>query len=530
MELDPAKALRLRAESTVRMRPYPRCELAEHDLNRVLHELEIHQVELEMQNEELRSTQLALADHRDRYFRLYDLAPVGYLTLDRAGRIAEANLAAAALLGVDRAELQGRYFASFFEEAQADILHVHLQDTLASQAKHACDLLLNDGGANSGGATAIRMESVAFVEPNSHATWCQSALIDQSVRARAPQVRRNSSSSPEAAAQSDAGTSCQDILIGTSRVMVELKHLLQRVAKVPSTVLLTGESGVGKDAAARYLHASSPRANKPFINVTCSAIPETLLESELFGHERGAFTDAKTRKLGLLELAHDGTVLLDEIGEISAVLQAKLLRFLEEKTFRRVGGSEDLSPNVRVIAATNRDLREEVRAGTFREDLYYRLAVLVVQVPPLRDREDDVVLLARGFLQRYAMEFGKRGIKLTPEAEALLNKHTWPGNVRELKNTMERAALMADGPDIDASNLIVEGFAPMAERIPTRSLELPDQGIKFDELEQELLAQALERTRGNRTRAATLLGLTRDQLRYRIEKYGLTEVSLVNKD
>lgn len=309
-------------------------------------------------------------------------------------------------------------------------------------------------------------------------------------------------------------------LIGSSQAMLNLRARLERVAQSPSsTVLLTGESGVGKDAAARYLHTCSARAAGPFVNVTCSALPEALLESELFGYERGAFTDAKARKLGLLEVASGGTVLLDEIGEMSPLLQAKLLRVLEEGRFRRIGGAVDLHPDVRVLAATNRDLPQEVAIGNFREDLYYRLSVLHVHVPPLRERESDVVLLARHFLARYAALFGREISGFSPEAEQRLEQHRWPGNVRELKNTLERAALMSDGRVIGVEDLEfdVASDAPRA----SRWLELPPDGIKLEALERDLVEQALLRTQGNKTRAAALLGLTRDQLRHRVEKFDL---------
>jgi two-component system response regulator AtoC len=300
-----------------------------------------------------------------------------------------------------------------------------------------------------------------------------------------------------------------DRILGNSSSIVELRELLRKIAASPaSTVLLTGESGTGKDLAARCIHHASARAERPFVHITCSAVPESLLESELFGHEKGAFTDARQQKKGLLEQANGGTVYLDEIGEMTPLLQAKLLRFLEEKTFRRVGGTADITVDVRVIAATNRDLEKAVSRQAFREDLYYRLQVLAVPLPPLRDRRDDLSLLARYFVDEFNREFGKGVRGLADGATRLLESHTWPGNVREL---------LAEGDVLETDDLHV--LAPRGQ--DPSGFRLPPGGVAFEELERELVRQALERARGNQTRAARLLGMTRDQIRYRIQKFGL---------
>ena len=306
-------------------------------------------------------------------------------------------------------------------------------------------------------------------------------------------------------------------LVGESQAIRHLRELIDRVARSPaSTVLITGESGTGKDLVARAIHAGSARCRAPFMNITCSALPEALLESELFGHERGAFTDAKLKKIGLLEQADGGTVFLDEIAEMTPALQSKLLRFLEEKAFRRVGGSAEVRPDVRVIAATHKDLARTIASGGFRADLYYRLAVLSLHVPPLRERERDVEFLARVFVTRFNREFHKRVEGLSPAALQALMLHTWPGNVRELKNAIERAVLLADGATLDASD-----FEFTSGEVSPKRLELPAGGVDLESLEREFLIQALERTRGNQSRAAKLLGLTRDQIRYRIAKFAL---------
>jgi DNA-binding NtrC family response regulator len=309
-----------------------------------------------------------------------------------------------------------------------------------------------------------------------------------------------------------------DRLVGESKTMQAVKGFLRKVATSPaSTVLLVGESGTGKDVAAKIIHFNSDRATKPFMNITCSALPESLLESELFGHERGAFTDAKKQKSGLLELADGGTVFLDEIAEMAPALQAKLLRFLEEKTFKRVGGTVDIRVDVRVTAATNRNLEEGVRTGRFREDLYYRLRVLPLTLPPLRDRPGDVRLLAKYFVDTFNREFHKNVTGLSARALELLDSYSWPGNVRELKNALERAMLLCEGEELTPEDFLMLS-APAREPHP---FSLPPRGIRLEQLERDLVVQALERTGGNRTRAAELLGLNRDQIRYRIEKFGL---------
>ena len=308
-----------------------------------------------------------------------------------------------------------------------------------------------------------------------------------------------------------------DAIIGASAAMAHAKAMLARIAASPaSTVLLTGETGTGKDLAAKAIHYNSDRAAKPFVNITASALPEQLLESELFGHERGAFTDARQQKRGLLETADGGTVFLDEIGEMAPGLQAKLLRFLEEKTFKRVGGLTDLRVDVRVIAATNRNLEAEVEAGKFREDLFYRLQVMPVMLPPLRDRDGDIRLLVNHYIERYNREFKKRVKGATPAAMAVLEQYRWPGNIRELRNAIERAMLLMDRDWLQPEDLSALKWS--AAHVQFR---LPPNGVVLDDVERQLLVQALERTRGNQTHAGELLGINRDQVRYRVEKYGL---------
>src|SRR4051812_33462758 len=313
-----------------------------------------------------------------------------------------------------------------------------------------------------------------------------------------------------------------DAIIGASPAMQRVKALLKRVAASPaSTVLLTGETGTGKDLAAKAIHYNSDRSARPFVNITCSALPEQLLESELFGHERGAFTDARQQKHGLLETADGGTVFLDEIGEITAGPQSKLLPFLEEKNFKRGGGLADVHVDVRVIAATNRDLEQEVNAGKFREDLFYRLHVMPLLLPPLRERDGDIRLLIEYYVERFNREFRKKVRGLNEEAMALLEHYRWPGNIRELRNAIERAMLL-----VDREWLTPHDFPSLAHHaISTSTFRLPANGLNLEDVERQLLVQALERCGWNQTRAGQLLRINRDQVRYRIEKFGLQRVA-----
>jgi two-component system, NtrC family, response regulator AtoC len=308
-------------------------------------------------------------------------------------------------------------------------------------------------------------------------------------------------------------------IVGASDSMTALRSLVAKVATSPaSTVLLTGESGTGKDLVAKVLHYSSDRGSRPFMNITCSALPEPLLESELFGHERGAFTDARMQKRGMLETADGGTVFLDEIGEMVPALQAKLLRFLEEKAFKRVGAATDIHVDVRVIAATNRNLEEEVAKGRFRSDLFYRLNVLPIALPPLRSHVEDIPVLAAYFVDSFNREFRKSVLGATPASVRLLQSYGWPGNVRELRNVIERAMLLSEGDRLEPTD-----FAAL--RLSTAAgdgFELPATGLDLEQLERSFVVQALKRSGGNQTKAAALLGLNRDQIRYRIEKFGLS--------
>jgi len=329
-------------------------------------------------------------------------------------------------------------------------------------------------------------------------------------------------------------------VIGVSNKMTELMVFVRKIAaSEATTILIQGESGTGKDLIAKAIHYQSRRQDKPFVAINCSAIPETLMEAELFGHERGAFTDAKAMKRGLFESADGGTLFLDEIGELSPLLQAKLLRVLEDQVIRRVGGVRDMQVDVRVIAASNRDLEKAVQEGTFRQDLYYRLAIISVFLPSLRDRKEDILPLVSFFMSHYNRKFRKEIKGITEETSKLLHKHDWPGNVRELKNAIERAMILEDEETLRPEYLPFavgkrsagmtafeassggNGSKELANGRALPKLSIPDGGTSLEEVERTFVEMALAQANGNQTQAARLLDISRDALRYKLKKFGL---------
>jgi len=339
----------------------------------------------------------------------------------------------------------------------------------------------------------------------------------------------------------DAPKASLSALVGESPAMRAMKEKITRLLESehqigeggePPAVLITGETGTGKEVVARSIHYNGPRKDEPFVEINCASIPGHLLESELFGYERGAFTDAKERKRGLFEAADGGTLFLDEVGEMDTAMQTKLLKAIEEKTIRRLGSTRPQKVNIRILTATNQSLEELIRQGKFRSDLYFRLRVITIETPPLRERGSDILLLANYFLKKQCRRYRKSEMRMTRSAEELLCAYTWPGNVRELRNIIEQAVFMAQGEYIGSEQL---NIAPaLSKRLPTPGaaaeskqgeVVLPSEGISLEEVERNLVVQAIEQAAGNVTRAAKLLGLSRDTLRYRMEKYKIGSAS-----
>jgi two-component system response regulator PilR (NtrC family) len=314
-------------------------------------------------------------------------------------------------------------------------------------------------------------------------------------------------------------------IIGQSPKMVVLYDLLEKVSPTKTNILITGESGTGKELVAKAIHYNSPRKEKPFVTLNCGAIPESLIESELFGHMKGAFTDAIATKKGLFEVADEGTIFLDEISELPLLMQVKLLRVLQDKEFKRVGGTEDIRVDVRIISATNINLEEGVKEKRFREDLFYRLNVIQIKLPPLRDRKEDVQILANHFLKKYSEELNKNIAKISPEALPILLNYEYPGNVRELQNIIERAVALESNQELTAHNLSSYlNEQPLLRKGPI-DIEIPNEGIDLEKmvenLERTLLLKALDKTKGIKKKAAELLHINFRSMRYRLEKYGL---------
>ena len=312
-------------------------------------------------------------------------------------------------------------------------------------------------------------------------------------------------------------------MIGTSREMAKVFATIQKVANTPANILILGESGTGKELVARAIHTNSSRAKMPFMAINSGGIPENLLESELFGYMKGSFTGAYADRAGLFELAKGGTVFLDEIGELPPVLQVKLLRVVQEKTFRRIGGGEDIKVDVRIISATNQNLQERVKRGEFREDLYFRLNVIPIQMPPLRQRKEDIPLLTKHFIEKYAREFAKEVRMISSYAMELLMGYAFPGNIRELENIIERGVAMETSNIILPESLVLSVEADAAQK--SIDLNIPDQGIdlnaELEKIEKKAIEKALQKTKGSKTKAAEMLHVTFDSLRYRIEKLGV---------
>jgi len=393
------------------------------------------------------------------------------------------------------------------------------QDNL-ERLEGAAVLIMTAVGEVDDAVRAMKLGAIDFLtKPVEHEALIQ--LVNRSLEVRSNQLEA------EAARETRERALSREV-VAHSPAFLRTLELASDVARSEvATVLVQGESGTGKNLVARYIHGQSRRHARPFLEVSCAAIPEQLLESELFGHERGAFTDAKKTKRGTLELADNGTVVLDEIGELKLGLQSKLLHFLEERCFRRVGGLREIHVDVCVVALTNRDIRGMMRERTFRDDLFYRLNVFPIVVPPLRERREDILPLANHFVGALRGKFGRGCLGFDREAENALLAYSWPGNVRELRNTVERALILERGPKVTCRSLVLDGGVAQGTIDGEGDFEplVPGGIVPLDEVERTMVRRALEATANNQTRAAELLGISRDQLRYRVKKFGWSTTS-----
>ena len=428
----------------------------------------------------------------------------GVIMVDVNGFVTMLNPAAEAWTGWKQADALGKMIEEVFPTAPSSFGRIRraLSEGTLTGLDESCMLTSRDGATWTVGGSAAPIR-----DHNGITTGAVIVFGEAKDRATTQEF------APEDTASYPEGFE----MVVESASMRQVVNFANRVSSSEvSSVLIEGESGTGKDVLAKYLHYHSRRRTEPLLIINCAAIPETLLESELFGYEKGAFTDARQQKRGILEMAHKGTVFLDEIGEMPLVLQAKLLRVLEEQTFRRLGGLKDIQVDLRVITATNRDLREAIREGRFRLDLYYRLNVILLAIPPLRERKDDILPLTRSFIELSNQRY-KRQIKgVSPRAADALIAHDWPGNVRELRNIIERAMVLEETDWVQPSSL---GIARHTEKVESDSLNFVN--IPLHESERTMLVGALERTAWNQSEAARVLGISRDTLRYRMKKFNL---------
>lgn len=534
------------------------------DLRRHLHELQVHQVELEMQNEELRRVRNELQVTQNKYAELYDLAPVGYFTLDVRGRIQEVNIVGAQLLGVERRQLVNKPLAGFIADAAGkESFSRHIESVLQRQGMQRCELRFvgKDGTVTHG-----QLQSVAVGETEDKEVSILTSIIDSTrhnqmesalrdahdkleltvlqrtkelTRAKALllreiDMRKGTEESLRRALaqikelkdrlqaenvylrQQVSGENNFSEIIGQSDAIAYVFFRIEQVAPQDATVLLLGETGTGKGVVARAIHGRSSRRDRPMITVNCTALPANLIESELFGREKGAFTGANVRQIGRFELAHGGTILLDEIGEMPLELQCKLLRVIQDGEFERLGSPHTIKVNVRIIATTNRNLEEEIRNGRFRQDLFYRLNVFPITIPPLRQRKEDIPLLVHYFVAKFNKKMGKKIEAVSKETLCALQQYSWPGNVRELESVIERSVITSQGP-----------LLQVLDRFDTflKTGDLPEQDMKaLAELERDHIVRVLQKT-GWRIEgengAAVLLGLNPSTLRARMRKYDI---------
>ena len=557
-------SLRRKAEEKLRTQLERLKELSARDIQELVHELGTHQIELEMQNEELRKARDELESSRNQYAELYDFAPVGYFTIDAQGLIEGVNLTGARLLGIERGLLLKRPFINFIAEAaDREIFSKHCSEIFQKQGNQTCEIRLK---RKDGATFYAQLQSTAKENIDGKAGYIRTTIIDTTERRRAEDalqkaygeldlkvkertgelIRVNERLSQEIEERKGTEGSLRSAyaenkqlkdrfhaeniylhnvidrefnfgeIIGRSNALESVFLKVEQVAPQDATVLLLGETGTGKGVVARAIHSRSSRKDRPMITVNCSALPANLIESELFGREKGAFTGSHDRQMGRFELADNSTLFLDEIGEMPMDLQTKLLRVIQDGEFERLGGPKTIKVNVRIIASTNRKLEEEIRKGRFREDLFYRLNVFPITIPPLRQRKEDIPLLVDYFVAKFNKKTGKKIETVSKDTLNVLQEYDWPGNVRELESIIERAVITSQGTGLQ----ILDRF----ENSPQAGEQEAQDCKALAELERDHIFQALEKTGWRiegKKGAATMLGLNPSTLRGRMRKDGI---------
>jgi len=553
---------RVRAEKQLQGGADPYGSEVDQEAMRLLHELQVYQIELESQNEELRRFQEELEVSRDAYAELFDFAPVGYVSLDGSGVIRELNLAAANLLGIERRPLTRTPFAALIADAAGrDTFERHLSNVRQKPGMQRCEIRLS---TKEGSVIHGQLQSVALAKDN-RAGYILTSIVDGTDRWQLAEelkgaydklettVEERTAELTEANLQlvgdvqdrRQAEESLvryvaeikslkdrlqaenvylqQDIarvhgdVVGQSNALTYVMFRVEQVAPLDATVLLLGETGTGKGVIARAVHSASARKGRSMITVSCAALPANLIESELFGREKGAFTGSDARQIGRFELADGGTIFLDEIGEMPLELQCKLLRVIQDGEFERLGSPRTIKVDVRIIAATNRDLAEEIRAGRFREDLFYRLNVFPITLPPLRQRKEDIPLLVRHFVAKFNKKIGKKIESVTKGTLELLERYHWPGNVRELESVIERAVILSQGTALK----VMDRF----ESFSGTEGQLRHEVKALAEMEHDHILQVLLKTSWRiegKNGAAVLLGMNPSTLRARMRKGGIS--------
>ncbi len=564
--LSAADELRRQAEEKLRAKTAETLPLrTEGEAQRLVHELQVHQIELEMQNEELRIVQLELELERNKFSELYDFAPVGYFTFDERGLIREVNLTGTKLLGLERRLLVNKPFIHFVaDEDNREIFSSHLESVLQNQGIQLCEIRLTrkDSTLMYGQLQSVRMDIAEKKGSHIFTSMVDCTIsrqfkrnladvnkqLESTVRERTAELARSNAEllqeieehkKAEASLQASLekiqelsvrvkeenvnlqqallrGDDYHPDIVGQSNAIEYVFFRVDQVAPQDTTVLLLGETGTGKGLVAREIHRRSSRRDRPMITVNCTALPANLIESELFGREKGAFTGAHASQMGRFELADGGTIFLDEIGEMPLELQVKLLRVLQDGEFERLGSPHSRRVNVRVIAASNRKLEVEISAGRFREDLFYRLSVFPITIPPLRQRKDDILLLVNHFVAKFNKKMGKNIASVAEGTLKNLQEYQWPGNVRELESVIERAVITSQGPILQVSDQFETLLKPGEQDAQeTKALS---------ELERDHISQVLQKTNWRvegKNGAAVILGLNPSTLRARMRKYGI---------